>query len=54
MFLLVPLDKWAEISGCTDLQLTHYKIKQPTVGLGVFWICYFRMEIAELAASLTI
>lgn len=36
MFLLVPLDKWAEISGCTDLQLTHYNIKQPTVGLGAF------------------
>lgn len=36
MFFLVPLDKWAEISGCTDLQLTHYNIKQLTVGLGVF------------------
>lgn len=34
MFLLVPLDKWAEISGCTALQMTHYNIKQPTVG---FW-----------------
>lgn len=36
MFLLVPLDKWAEISGCKDLQLTHYNIKQANVGLGGF------------------
>lgn len=54
MFSLVPSDKWAEISSCTYLQLTHYNMKQPTAGLGVFWICYFRMEIAELASSLTI
>lgn len=54
MVELVPLDEWAEISGCADLLLTHYNIKQPAQGKrGRGWTYYY-MEIVELVHSLTV